>query len=313
MKREYGREQIVRDDQSVVTVGTFDGVHVGHQAIIRYLTRRARQQEGRSVLLSFDPHPREVVQGQRVPLLTTIDERADLLEALGLDRFTVVRFTEDFAHLSAEDYVRELLVGAIGLQEIVIGYDHKFGRDRAGDRALLEAMGEELGFEVDVISAQEVADVGVVSSSAIRRALLEEGNAEQAAQMLGRPYHLSGRVRRGEGRGRQIGYPTANIEVESARKLIPKGGVYAVQVRLPGGQELRPGMMNIGTRPTFDGRSLTLEVHLLDFDGDLYDDCLRIEFVRRLRDERKFDSADVLVEQLSKDKARCKRAFSALL
>ena len=312
MKRQYGRDEIQRDDRSVVTVGVFDGVHAGHQAIIRYLTRRAERQGGRSVVVSFDPHPREVVQGQRVPLLTTVEERADLLEALGLDRFIVVPFTKDFAALSAEAYVEELLVGQIGLQEIVIGYDHKFGRGRGGDSALLERMGQTHGFMVDVISPQEVEQYGVVSSSAIRRVLLDEGDAEQAAQMLGRPYQLSGVVVEGDRRGRQIGFPTANLKIESDRKLVPKGGVYAVQVGLHGEASSRAGMMNIGTRPTFAGREMRVEVHLLDFEGDLYGAKLHVEFVRRLRDERPFDSVEALAEQLSQDEARCRRALAAL-
>ena len=311
MKHQYGRDEIQRDDRSVVTVGVFDGVHVGHQAVIRYLTRRAQRQGGRSVVVSFDPHPREVVQGERVPLLTTVGERADLLEALGLDRFIVVPFTKDFAALSAEAYVEELLVGQIGLQEIVIGYDHRFGRGRGGDNALLERMGQDHGFTVDVISPQEVEAYGVVSSSAIRRVLIDEGDAAQAAQMLGRPYRLSGMVVEGDRRGRQIGFPTANLEIEDDRKLMPRGGVYAAQVRLPGEAESRAGMMNIGTRPTFAGQGVRLEVHLLDFEGNLYGDELRVEFVRRLREERRFDSVDALTEQLSQDEARCRRALAA--
>ncbi len=311
MKREYGLDQVVHDDRSLVTVGTFDGVHLGHQAILRYLVRRARANGGSSVVVTFDPHPREVVRGEPVPLLTTIEERAELLEALGLDRFIVIPFTPAFARLSAEDFVERILVGRIGLKEIVIGYDHGFGRGRGGDAALLEALGEKLGFAVDVIPPQ-VVEEHVVSSTEIRALLIDEGDVREAARLLGRPYALGGTVVEGARRGRSIGFPTANLEVEHPRKVIPKAGVYAVLATLDDGVTTLGGMMNIGRRPTFENTGLHLEVHLLDFEGDLYGRRLRIEFVERLRDERKFDSVDALVEQLSRDRERCMAAVKTL-
>jgi riboflavin kinase/FMN adenylyltransferase len=308
MKQEIGWEDIVRDDTSVVTVGTFDGVHRGHQAILDYLLQRADERAGPSTLISFDPHPRSVVHGADVPLLTTIDERASLLQDLGLDRFVVFPFTQGFAELSAEDYVREVLVEGVGLQEITVGYDHRFGKGREGDVDLLRRMGDVHGFDVDVIPAQHVGD-DVVSSSAIRERI-GSGEVEAARRLLGRPYRLSGTVERGEGRGRTLGFPTANLRIPPA-KAVPAIGVYATFVDLPD-RGVQPGMLNIGRRPTFDGMDVTVEVHLLDFEGDLYGEDLTVQFVQRLRDERKFDSADALAVQLSKDKQHCKRVTEAI-
>lgn len=314
MKREFGLDQIRHDSTSVVTVGTFDGVHVGHQAIIRYLVNRAADKDGTSVVVSFSPHPREVVHGEEVPLLTTIDERADALSELGVDRFIIVPFTKEFSQLTAEQFVSEILVDRIGLQEIVIGYDHAFGRDRRGDADLLERLGSRYGFSVDVIPPQ-VVEEHVVSSSEIRD-LIGKGDVATAAQLLSRRYSLRGTVVKGDGRGSQIGFPTANLQVDHPRKVVPAVGVYAVEVRIlsrndsRGEEEPLGGMMNIGYRPTFGRRDLTLEVHLLDFDGDLYGRDLRVEFVERMRDERKFESKEALIEQLSKDRSRCTQLLS---
>ena len=311
MKREYGLEQIEKDGGSLVTVGTFDGVHVGHQAIVRYLVDRAQVRRRRSVVVSFDPHPREVLSGRTVPLLSTIDERAGYLEALDLDRFIVLPFTPAFATLSPEDFVQQILVDRIGIEEIVVGYDHGFGRGREGNVEVLRKLGAKLGFMVDVISAQSVHQ-HVVSSTAIRRLLTEEGAARQAAEMLGRPYPLSGAVVHGDGRGRTIGYPTANIAVDHPRKVIPKRGVYAVEVCLIGEEGRYGGMMNIGYRPTFDSAAqLHLEVHLFDFDRSLYGRTLSLAFVKRLRDEQKFGSIDALVAQLAEDERQSRLVLSS--
>lgn len=304
MKREIGWDAISRDPESVVTVGTFDGVHRGHQAIIEYLQERAEAQNGPSTLVSFDPHPRAVVHDEEVPLLTTVAERADLLEALGLDRFVVVPFSDDFAQLGPTAYVEEVLVNRVGVQEVTVGYDHRFGKDRAGDVEDLRALGGEYGFSVDVIPPQEV-DHDVVSSSSIRSLLREEGAIERANDRLGRPYRLNGVVSRGQGRGRKLGYPTANLALEDARKLVPNLGVYATRVTLPDGNQWG-GMMNIGRRPTFDEMDVTAEVHLLDYEGDLYGSSLSVEFLQRLRAEQKFESAEALVAQLSEDEERCR-------
>lgn len=311
MKREFGLDAVIPDDEAVVTVGTFDGVHQGHQAILHYLLKRARARNGVSTVVSFDPHPREVVHGETVPLLTTIEERAELLEAHGLDRFVVIPFTNAFARLSPEAYVEEVLLERVGLKEIVVGYDHRFGRDREGDRALLERLGTAYGFTVDVIPPREV-DHDVVSSSTIRTLLAEEGDVRRATEMLGHPYALRGTVERGEGRGHALGYPTANLAMQDARKLLPKIGVYATRVQIDGAGPSYGGMMNIGRRPTFEGMNVTVEVHLLGFEGTLYGETLRVEFLQRLRDERKFDSPDALVAQLSRDEKHCRKILDAM-
>lgn len=311
MERYYGLDGIPRAEAAVVTVGTFDGVHVGHQAILRYLVGRSSERGAPSVLVTFDPHPREVVHGEEVPLLTTVEERGDAVEALGLDRFVVVPFSRVFAKLPPEVFVREVLVERIGLGEVVVGYDHGFGRGRSGDRELLERLGAELGFAVDVMPPQVVGE-DVVSSSEIRCALVEEGDLARAAALLGRRYALEGQVVRGEGRGRTIGFPTANLEGMHPRKVVPREGVYAVLVHRRATGGVYGGMMNIGRRPTFDGTGVRLEVHLFDFEGDLYGERLRVEFVEWVREERRFGGVEALVGQLSADQTRCKGALQGL-
>jgi riboflavin kinase/FMN adenylyltransferase len=310
MQRERG-PAIVRDDRSVLTTGTFDGVHLGHQAILRYLVARAADVGGVPTVVTFDPHPREVLAGQAVPLLTSLDERADLCAALGVERFVVLPFTRAMAQLEPEAYVADVLLGQVGMAEIVIGYDHRFGRAARGDRALLDALATAHGFSVDVIPAH-VADGAPVSSSGIRRLLLDEGDAATAAAHLGRPFAVVGQVVRGRQRGRTLGFPTANVEPVEPRALVPRTGVYAVRARLPDGTRLG-GMMNIGLRPTFetDG-ARSLEVHLLDYAGDLYGAELRVEVHARLRDERRFDGPEALVEQLREDRGQAVRALAGL-
>jgi riboflavin kinase/FMN adenylyltransferase len=314
MKRERGPDQIERDASSVVTVGTFDGVHAGHRSILHYLMERAREHEGRSTVITFDPHPREVLQDRPYPLLTTVEERGDLFEEIGLDRLVVLPFTSEFARREAPDYVRDVLVGQVGMKEIVIGYDHRFGKDREGDPDLLKALSREHDYDVDVMPPQ-VVDQRIVSSRRIRELLTEGGDVRTAHQLLARPYRLRGEVEEGEGRGGKIGFPTANI-APPERKVVPREGVYAVRAQREGdGDEAprREGMMNIGTRPTFeDDGAKHLEVHLFNFEGDLYGEQLRIEFVDRIRDEREFDGPEALKRQLSEDRSRCKKALDEL-
>ena len=307
MTREVG-DAVRADGRSVVTTGTFDGVHRGHQAIVRYLVDRASRSGGVPTVVTFDPHPREVLLGHAIPLLTTLDERADALEALGVERFVVVPFSRDLSLLEPEDYVADVLVGRVGMREIVIGYDHRFGRKARGDRALLERLGRDLGFSVDVIPEQIDGDV-TVSSTEVRR-LLADGDARRAATLLGRPYRLSGTVVRGDQRGRTIGYPTANVRPGDVRKLIPAAGVYAVRAQTDDGVELA-GMMNVGRRPTFEADgATTVEVHLFDWSGDLYGRPLAVDVVARLRDERRFDGPDALVAQLGADADAARAALA---
>ncbi len=305
MKRLHGLDEVCRDSASVLTVGTFDGVHLGHQAILRYLQERAAALGGISAVLSFHPHPREIVEETALSLLTTIDERADLMATMGLGQLIVLPFTKEFSRLSAEAFVEDVLVRGIGAREIVIGYDHAFGRDRRGNADLLRALGAKHGFAVDMIPARIVAEQ-TVSSRKIRQLLEEAGDVAAAATMLGRPYSLEGKVVRGAGRGRDLGFPTANMAITHPRKAIPAHGVYAVRVRRrsKGQPAALPGMMNIGVRPTFGGAQRMIEVHLLDLDENLYGEILRVEFVSRMRGERRFGSKKELARQLSEDKAR---------
>jgi riboflavin kinase/FMN adenylyltransferase len=308
MTREHG-DDLTPNPASVVTTGTFDGVHLGHQAIVRYLVRRAAEVGGVPTVVTFDPHPREVLTGHHIPLLTTLDERADALEALGVERFVVLPFSRDLSLLEPEDYVADVLVGGVGMREIVIGYDHRFGRKARGDRALLERLADELGFSVDVIPEQIEDDV-TVSSTEVRRLLAEAGDAERAAHLLGRPYRIAGTVVRGDQRGRQIGYPTANVQPTDPQKLVPALGVYAVRATLADGTEAG-GMMNVGRRPTFEADGArTIEVHLFGTDRDLYGQRLAVDVLARLRDERRFGGVDEIAAQLGRD-AEAARAVLA--
>ncbi|OZC02566.1 bifunctional riboflavin kinase/FAD synthetase [Rubricoccus marinus] len=319
MRIEVGPE-ISRDDRSVLTTGTFDGVHLGHRAIIRYLVDRAAKMGGVPTLVTFDPHPREVIAGVHVPLLTTMDERAALARALGIERFVVLPFTRDLSNLEPEDYIADVLLGQIGMKEIVVGYDHRFGRRARGDRDLLDALGAEHHFSVDVIPEQ--IETGVTVSSTEIRQRLATGDVERAAHLLGRPYRFSGTVVHGEGRGRTIGFPTANVQLEHDRKMLPAIGVYAVRASVAGSAlapeasgdnvsarvqapTVRHGMMNIGKRPTFevDG-AVKAEVHLFETDADLYGRRLSVDVVARIRGEKPFDGPQALVRQLKEDRQR---------
>jgi riboflavin kinase / FMN adenylyltransferase len=286
---------------STVTVGSFDGVHRGHQAVLTEIARRADAAGRASVLVTFEPHPLEVVNPQAAPpLLTTGPERREILAQTPLDYVLFLRFDRRLAESTPEEFVRRVLIGRCGMRELVIGHDHGFGRGRSGDVETLRRLGIEDGFEVDVVP---VVDVGEqhVSSSRIRRAVAG-GDLATAARMLGRPYSVSGQVGAGERRGRLLGVPTINLADVPHQKLLPPDGVYAVRVEWRGGRA--DGMMNQGARPTFeDGRRL-LEAHLFGFEGDLYGQWVRIEWVERLRDVVRFASVEQLTEQLNRDRSR---------
>lgn len=304
MRFELGLSLDRRDAESVVTVGTFDGVHRGHQAIIRHLNECARKSGGISTLVTFDPHPGDVVRNQTTPLLTTVSEKAEILESLGLGRLVVIPFTRSFAELSAEAFIEDVLIRQVGLQRFIAGYDHGFGRGRKGDIELLRNLAAHHGFAVDVIGAQEVR-ARVVSSRMVRDLLRRQGDVQMAADLLGRPYKLTGMVVEGQRRGRQLGFPTANLAVENPQKLIPKRGVYAV--RACANERWQGGMMNIGVRPTVDQSSrVHLEVHLFDFSENLYGHALKVEFAARIRDEIRFESLEALAAQLERDLAICR-------
>lgn len=301
--------EAVHDPRSVVTVGTFDGVHEGHKSIIRRVVDRARATRARSVIVTFDPHPREVINAGKNPvkLLTTPVERAAILRDLDVDVMVVIPFDRDFSLLSSGQFISDILFAKIGVMHLVIGYDHQFGKNREGTIDTARQLAGELGFDVEVVEAHEVGHV-TVSSTTVRAALEKEGDVEHAEQYLGRPYSISGIVQEGDKRGRSIGYPTANIRPDNDRKIIPLNGVYAVRVYVEG--EWFGGMMNIGFRPTFRGdRVRVLEVNIFDFSRDIYGKTVRIDFIRRIRDEKKFASAEELIAQLSKDRADCLNAL----
>jgi len=295
---------------STVTVGSFDGVHLGHQAVLHEIGRRARAAGRAAVLVTFDPHPLEVVNpGAAPPLLTTGAERLEIMVQSPLDYVLLLRFDRYLAGLSPEGFVREVLLKRCAVRELVIGHDHGFGRGRSGDVETLRRMGVVEGFQVDVV---EPVDFGGqhVSSSRIRRAVAG-GDLLTAAAMLGRPYSVVGRVGEGERRGRLLGVPTINLAELSPRKLLPPDGVYAVIVEWRGGRA--GGMMNQGPRPTFQDGRRVLEAHLLDFEGDLYGEWVRIEWVERLRDIERFSDLEHLKEQLQHDRQRALAALARRL
>ena len=301
MSRIVHLENVRRDDNSVVTVGTFDGIHTGHRVLVSRVLERAAARNARSVVVTFHPHPRSIIHPGEpgIRLLTTLEERAELLSEMGIDEMVVIPFDRDFSLLGSREFIEQVLWERIGVSELVVGYDHQFGKNREGTIETVRKLGNELGFRVEVVSRQEYGE-HTISSSAIRRALQEEGDVSLAARLLGRPYLLRGTVVHGDGRGRSIGFPTANILPDSPEKVIPGTGVYAVRVDTDRGGF--NGMMNIGVRPTFHGTGETLEVHLLDFKGDLYGTAIEIRFVERIRDEKKFDRTEELVRQIERDR-----------
>ncbi|WP_350289128.1 bifunctional riboflavin kinase/FAD synthetase [uncultured Croceitalea sp.] len=284
---------------TAITIGTFDGVHVGHRQILERLINNAKQANLNSVLVTFFPHPRMVLQKEsNIKLLNTLDEKIEILQGLGLDYIIVHPFTKEFSRLSAIEFVRDILVNQLKAKKIIIGYDHRFGRNRNANINDLIAFGNTLDFEVEEISAQEVDEVSV-SSTKIRTAL-EQADIVTANSYLGYAYMLTGIVQKGKGLGRQLAFPTANIKIKESYKLIPKNGVYVVKSAIEG--ETYYGMMNIGFNPTVEGKEKSIEVHFFDLIQDLYDKKLKVELLHHLRDEHKFDSLEALKTQLLKDK-----------
>ena len=283
----------------IITIGTFDGVHFGHQKILGKVVKIAQDKECIPSVLTLFPHPRMVLgKDHDVKLLNTIEERVELLKNQGIEEVIVKEFTQEFANLSARDYVKSVLVDELNLSHIVIGYDHHFGKNRTANITDLKHFASEFNFKVEEISAQDIKDV-TVSSTKIRTAL-HDGNVELANSYLGYNFFISGTVIKGKGLGRTIAFPTANIHIKETYKLIPRDGVYVVSSTY--NNELVYGMMNIGTNPTVDGKSRSVEVHFFDFNEDLYGKTIRIAFLNRLRSEQKFDSVDALKAQLKNDR-----------
>lgn len=284
---------------SVITIGTYDGVHIGHQKIIQRLVNIGKEKGLTSTVLTFFPHPRMILQPDfDIKLLHTIEERKTVLSQFGLDSVVIKKFTKAFANLSAEDYVAQILVEELNAKHIIIGYDHHFGKNRSANIDDLKVYAKKYGFIVEEISAQDIEDVAV-SSTKIRQSLLE-GDIETVNSYLGYPYFVSGKVIKGRGIGNTLNFPTANIHVPETYKLIPKDGVYVVRSSIDGVKVF--GMMNIGSNPTFKGDKQSIEVHFFDVNQNLYGAILKVEILHRLRDEHKFESVDLLKVQLQKDK-----------
>jgi riboflavin kinase/FMN adenylyltransferase len=293
-----------KGEPTSLTIGSFDGVHKGHDALLNRVIESAKKESITSMVASFDPHPREVLTGTSPLLLSPGYERTELLQGYPLDAHVLCSFDAEMASMEAEDFVTDVLVGMFNVRVLVVGYDHRFGRNRKGDIALLREMGSSHGFSV--LECPEVEVGGVTVSSSTIRTLLEDGKVNEASTLIGRRYSLAGTVVHGAGRGNGLGIPTANIGLIADNKLIPRNGVYAVKVEVEGEDRRWNGMMNIGLRPTFDHQSdRTLEVHLIGFNQNIYNREVRVEFAQRVRDERKFDSVDHLLEQLNADRERC--------
>lgn len=291
------------ENRTIATLGTFDGVHLGHKKIIEKLVQSSSEENNESLVLTFFPHPRMILQNDgSIKLLNTIQERATLLKKAGLDNLIIHPFDQKFSQMEAEEFVKTILVDQFKIKKIIIGYDHRFGRNRSADINDLIAFGKIYNFEVEQISAQEIDEVSI-SSTKIRKAL-DAGNITLANEYLGYNYSLTGKVIQGKQLGRTINFPTANIKIEEDYKLIPQNGVYIVKSVI--NKTLVFGMMNIGTNPTVNGTTQSIEVHYIDFEGDLYDKTIKLELLQRIRSEEKFPSFEALKNQLEKDKNTAK-------
>ena len=298
MKIFHSINEFHSDKKTILTLGTFDGVHIGHAAILKKLTQNTNDGQFESTVLTFFPHPRMVLQGKSdLKLLNTINEKMELLEKIGIENLIIHPFDESFAQLSAEEFVKTVLVDQLHVQKIIIGYDHRFGKNRTANIDDLTTFGTQYGFEVEQISAQEINAISI-SSTKIRTAL-ETGDIHLANEYLGYAYFLSGTVVKGKQLGRTIGFPTANIKLEEEYKLVPKNGVYVVRAEIEDKHVF--GMMNIGFNPTVEGKNRTIEAHFFDFDADIYNRHIKVSILQRIRSEKKFESVALLKMQLEKD------------
>ncbi|KAA3652906.1 MAG: bifunctional riboflavin kinase/FAD synthetase [Bacteroidetes bacterium] len=306
MKVYHGIDSFVKRNKAVVTTGTFDGVHIGHRKILNRLIEVAQKNDAETVLLTFFPHPRMVLNPDSdLQLLNTIDEKVKLLEKAGIEHLIIHPFTKKFSRISSLEFVRDILVNQLGTKKLVIGYDHHFGRNREGSFEHLMEFGPLYGFEVEEIPAQEIEDVNV-SSTKIRNALLS-GDIQTAMHYLGQPYSLTGTVVKGQQLGRELGFPTANLKIDKHYKLIPAHGVYAVYVKFSG--QKYHGMMNIGFRPSISDQKdqLTIEVNIFDFNDMIYGQTIQVELMQRIRDEKKFETRELLTQAIRNDQQRVKQ------
>ena len=300
----YGIKEFTKLENAVVTSGTFDGVHLGHQKILNRLNEVASETKGESVVITFYPHPRSVISpdNKTISLLSTLDEKIELLEKNGVNHLVIIPFTREFSELSSEEFIQKILIDTIGTKTLVIGFDHRFGKNREGGFDYLKENKSRYGFEIEEIPRHDLESVGI-SSSKIRKAL-NDGDVPTAHHFLGRNYSVSGVIVKGKQLGRTIGFPTANIQVREIAKLIPADGVYAVKVYYH--ENEHGGMLNIGNRPTVDGTYKTIEVNIFDFDKEIYGENLQVEFIKKIRNEQKFNGLEELKAQISRDKETCK-------
>lgn len=304
MKIFHKIEDFIEVNNPVVTVGTFDGVHIGHQKIINRMKEVASQINGETVLITFFPHPRLVIHSDSTNLkfINTQEKKIKLLEKFGVDNLVIIPFTREFAKTSSADFVKEVIINKIHTRKLIIGYDHHFGKNRLGDFSILYDLGKEFGFDVERIQAQNVNNINV-SSTKIRKAL-QEGKIKLANQLLGYDYSITGKVVKGNKIGRKIGFPTANIDMENEYKLIAANGVYACRIGID--DKMYTGMGNIGVRPTINNSELTIEVHIFDFNQEIYNKTICIYFIDRIRDEIKFENLEKLRLQLLEDRKKVK-------
>lgn len=295
-------------ENTVITIGNFDGVHKGHEKLFEFVKRKAKLINGTSVVVTFHPHPIKVLFKEHpLKLITTTEDKLKLIEKCGIDITVLIPFTPTFAQIEAEDFVRDILIQKFNAKWVIVGYDYKFGKGRRGDRDLLKTLGNSYGFKVKVLKAYKRKGK-ILSSTAVRNAL-KEGNVREANLFLGRAYHIDGEVIKGFGRGSSLlGYPTANIL--PFQEIIPKEGVYAVKIAIKHLSKIYRGVANIGRNPTFDNESLSYEVHILDFNEDLIGKSIRIHFIARIRDEKKFSSPEELKQSIAKDIEEAKKVFS---
>lgn len=301
-------DQFDKSSDAVATIGTFDGIHIGHKTILERIVNEAKIRGGKSVLITFWPHPRFILNkdADKLKLLTTFNEKVDLIAALGVDYIIKIAFTPAFSNLSAEEFVKQVLIDKVGIKKLFIGYDHHFGNNREGNIDFLKTIAPKYDFEVVEIARQDIDDIGV-SSTKIRNAL-DDGQIHLANALLGRNYSIKGTVIHGNKKGRLIGFPTANIDIPESYKLLPADGAYAIKATV--GEKKYKGMLNIGFKPTVDGTKRTIEAHLFNFEEEIYNQEITVEFVKALRKELKFDSIDQLKDQLLVDKENAIKILS---
>ena len=295
---------------SAITIGTFDGIHLGHKAIIRRLCEISKVTKINSILVTFDPHPQTVIKHknkEEIKILTTIEEKGNFLENFDLDFLVVIKFTKEFSKINSSQFIEDFLVNKFKAEEIVIGYNHAFGRDREGSIDILNKLSKKFNYNITLVTPVKYKGE-LISSSRIRRAL-KHGEVYDVSQMFGRNYSFSGMVIKGNGIGKTINIPTANIKIDNDAKLIPKKGTYIVKISVK--EKMYNGLLNIGTKPTFNSQKISMEANIFDFNDNIYNEKMTVEVIKRLRDEIKFENIEALVRQIQKDKKECTKFFSS--